>query len=61
MKENESKLKKLQEDGSFQTYHLWAVMIHQGQTANHGHYKICIKINQNWFEYNDIKVTNISS
>ena len=34
-------------------------MIHQGTTATSGHYKICIKNNDQWNEYNDRIVTNI--
>lgn len=36
-------------------------MIHEGSSAIHGHYKVCIKINENWFEYNDRIVKNIPS
>jgi ubiquitin C-terminal hydrolase len=49
----DEKLKKLEEEGSSETYVLWAVMIHEGTSAVHGHYKVCISINDNWFEYND--------
>jgi ubiquitin C-terminal hydrolase len=34
-------------------------MIHQGSSAVHGHYKVCILINDNWFEYNDRIVTPV--
>lgn len=36
-------------------------MIHEGSSAIHGHYKVCIKINDNWLEYNDRIVKNIPS
>jgi hypothetical protein len=34
-------------------------MIHQGASAVHGHYKVCITIGDAWFEYNDRTVTAV--
>lgn len=57
----EDRIKKLEEEGNYETYLLWAVMIHQGPSAVHGHYKVCININDRWFEYNDRIVSAIPS
>lgn len=46
IKEIEKKMEKIGEEGNFETYNLWAVMIHEGTTANSGHYKLCIKFDQ---------------
>lgn len=44
------------EDNYSELYHIWAVMIHAGKTAESGHYKMCIKVNDQkdqWVEFND--------
>ena len=38
-------------------YHLWGMMIHQGNTATSGHYKVVLNTDQDkWVEFNDRKV-----
>ncbi|KAI7697433.1 Ubiquitin carboxyl-terminal hydrolase 48 [Sarcoptes scabiei] len=40
-------------------YHLYAVVIHEGQTANSGHYITYIKKNNFWFKFNDENVEKL--
>jgi uncharacterized UBP type Zn finger protein len=39
---------------------LWGVMIHCGKSAESGHYKLCIKVGDNWVEFNDRRTSVIS-
>jgi ubiquitin C-terminal hydrolase len=35
-------------------------MVHQGNSAVFGHYKLCLLLNDEWYEFNDKKVSKIS-
>ena len=51
----------LEEEGNYEKYVLWGLMIHEGTSAVSGHYKICIKVGEEqWNEYNDRTVTAVS-
>ena len=57
----DKKIQTLEQEGNYEKYVLWALMIHEGTSAVSGHYKICINVGEdNWNEYNDRIVTPIS-
>ena len=35
-------------------------MVHQGTSATFGHYKLCLNLSDQWFEFNDKHVSKIS-
>ena len=58
----DKKMATLEEEGNYEKYFLWALMIHEGTSAVSGHYKICINVGEDrWNEYNDRNVTTVSS
>lgn len=63
IEEIEKKRQKMAEDNYSELYHLWAVMIHAGKTAESGHYKMCIRMQGEkggWVEFNDRRAEDIS-
>lgn len=42
-----------------QSYHLFAVLIHEGQTAHSGHYITFIKREKTWYKFNDEHVEKL--
>ena len=52
------------EENYSELYHIWAVMIHAGKTAESGHYKMCIRVNDQkdeWVEFNDRRTEEVSA
>ena len=56
----DKKIQALEQEGNYEKYVLWALMIHEGTSAVSGHYKICINVGEDkWNEYNDRTVISI--
>lgn len=43
----------LVEKSDLELYELFAVYVHIGLRGNYGHYKVFIKLEEKWFEFND--------
>jgi len=60
LKELDDKLAALEKEENCERYVLWGVMVHQGNSATFGHYKLCLLLSDEWYEFNDKHVSKIN-